>query len=120
MEDNMKDARNGRVDLRLIEPQDEQCSADRESDRADPRTGDSIFAWLAGLSAAIFIIAIVYGVTNRSTQTAFDRNAPRPAITSSTGEATPTTGSGGTSGDVETTGASTGGPAPSAPQHGGQ
>ena len=87
---------------------------------ADSRIGGSIWAWLAGLSAAIFIMAITYGVTNRNTQTALDRNAPVPSTAYSTGGAS-TTGFGGTSGGgMETTGASPGGADPNGPWKGGQ
>ena len=60
---------------------------------SNARTGSSIWAWLAGIAAISFIIAITYGFTNRDTQTAIDSNVP-PARTGAT-MGTETTGAGG-------------------------
>jgi hypothetical protein len=104
----MKDPRDDRFDPH------HRRSVDRENNLTDTQTSGSIWAWSAGLSAVLFIIAIVYGVMTREVQTAFDRNAPRPASAVSTGVPA-TTGFG----DIETTGASSGGGTPSPPPQSG-
>jgi hypothetical protein len=74
----------------------------RENDLAayDRRNGGSMWSWLAGVAAVIFIIAIVYGFATRNPQTAaFDRNTPA-ATTRSSPSGASSTGFGG----METTG----------------
>ena len=121
----MTDPRDYRSDPRLTEPRNDLRGGFRTNDVAasNSRTGSSIWAWLAAIAAVIFIIAIVYGFTNRDTQTALDRNAPR-ATTASAISGASTTGSGATTGagGTGTTGASStsGGSAPNAPRQSGQ
>ncbi|MGZ8331508.1 MAG: hypothetical protein ACXW3G_07655 [Rhodoplanes sp.] len=82
-----------RTDPRPSEPRNDLRGGYRDDDVAvsNARTGSSIWAWLAGIAAVVFIIAIIYGFTNRDTQTAIDNNVP-PART----DATTGTGAGGT------------------------
>ncbi len=92
----MTDPRDYRNDPRLSEPHNDLRGGSRDDDVAVPntRTGTSIWSWLAGIAAAVFIIAIIYGYTNRDTQTAIDSNAP-PARTGAT-SGNGMTGTGGT------------------------
>ncbi|NVO16544.1 MAG: hypothetical protein HXX10_21155 [Rhodoplanes sp.] len=54
------------------------------------RGGSPIWAWLAGIAAAVFIIAIVYGFSDIGAKdVAFDRNAPAATTGSSSGAAPP-------------------------------
>lgn len=80
-------------DPRLSEPRNDLRGGYRDDGGAvsNARAGNSIWSWLAGIAAVIFIIAIIYGFTSRDTQTAIDNNVP-PART----DATTGTGAGGT------------------------
>ncbi len=100
----MTDPRDYRNDPRLSEPSNDLRGRHPVKDGAVPntRTGTSIWSWLAGIAAAVLIIAIIYGFTNRDTQTAVDSNVP-PARTGAT------TSSGTTGAD--TTATAPGGPA---------
>ena len=82
-----------RTDPRPSEPRNDLRGGYRDDDVAvsNARTGSSIWAWLTGIAAVVFIIAIIYGFTTRDTQTAIDNNVP-PART----DATTGTGAGGT------------------------
>jgi hypothetical protein len=105
----MTDPRNDRVEPQLNKPR----AGFREDDvAANSRTGTSMWAWIAGLVAAIFLVAIIYGFANRDTETAGGGSVP-PATsgsTATTGAGGTTTGSGGTTG---------GGSAPSSTGQGG-
>ncbi|MGZ8388513.1 MAG: hypothetical protein ACXW3R_10125, partial [Rhodoplanes sp.] len=83
-------------DPRLSEPRNDLRRGYRDDGGAvsNARAGNSIWSWLAGIAAAVFIIAIIYGYTNRDTQTAIDSYAP-PARTGAT-SGNGTTGMGGT------------------------
>lgn len=83
-------------DPRLSEPRNDLRGGYRDDDVAvhNTRTGTSIWSWLAGVAAAVFIIAIIYGYTNRDPQTAIDSNAPPARTGATTGNGT--TGTGGT------------------------
>jgi hypothetical protein len=91
----MTDPRDYRHDPRPSEPRNDLRGGYRENDvsASDSRTGTSIWSWLAGIAAAIFIIAVIYGFTNRDTQTAIDSNAPPARTDATTGAGT--TGAGG-------------------------
>lgn len=79
-------------------PSGERDDAHHRFDTAPlgPKPGISLWAWLASISAAMFIIAISYGFANQPKQTAFDRNAPGPIANSLTSGPSP-----GPSGTVE-------------------
>jgi hypothetical protein len=121
----MTDPRDYRSNPRLTEPRNDLRGGFHANDVAasNARTGSSVWAWLAGIAAVMFIIAIVYGFTNRDAQTALDRNAPR-ATTGSATSGVSATGSGATTGagGTGTTGAgsTSGGSAPNAPRQSGQ
>ncbi|MDC7788097.1 hypothetical protein PQJ75_27770 [Rhodoplanes sp. TEM] len=88
----MSDPQDGTRDPRLSDPRGihNPAFADRNADPSVPgsRRSGSMWAWLAGIVAAVFIIAIVYGMTDRNAnEVTMDRNAPAA-----------TTGSGATSG----------------------
>lgn len=91
----MTDPQDGTRDLRLSDPRGihNPAFADRNTDPMEDaparRDGSSLWAWLAGIVAAVFIIAIVYGFSTSSNEVAFDRNAPAATTGSSSGAAPP-------------------------------
>lgn len=90
----MTDPRDYRRDPPADDPRRNMQGGFREDNMlADSRTGVSMWAWIAGIVAAVFIVAIIYGFTNRDSQMA-GGNVP-PATT---GSPTTTTGAGGTTG----------------------
>lgn len=84
-----------RTDPRPSEPRNDLRGGYRDDGGAvsNARAGNSIWSWLAGIAAAIFIIAVIYGFTNRDTQTTIDSNAPPARTDATTGAGT--TGAGG-------------------------
>lgn len=122
----MTDPQDGTRNLRQSDPRGihNPAFADRNTDPTlDPMTdpaarrgGSSMWAWLAGIVAAVFIIAIVYGFSTTSNEVAFDRNAPAATTGSSSGAAPPA-GSGassipGATGSASERSAAPGTPAP--------
>lgn len=101
----MIDPRDGTRDPRLSNPGgpgDDPVLGKRHGDPAgDPaarRGGGTMWAWLAGIAAAVFIIAIVYGFSNRgSDDVAFDRNGPAATTGSAATGTAPPAGSGASS-----------------------
>ncbi|CAL8980777.1 hypothetical protein RHODGE_RHODGE_01915 [Rhodoplanes serenus] len=101
----MAEPRDFERDARFDDPRGIQnpAFADRttEPPMPDGRRGSSMWAWLAGAVAAVFIIAIVYGVSSKNpNDVAYDRNAPAATTGSSAGTssgAAPPAGSGSSS-----------------------
>lgn len=100
---SMNDPQDGSRDPRLSDPRGihNPAFADRTADPSVPgaRRSGSMWAWLAGIVAAVFIIAIVYGMTDRNgSELTMDRNAPAATTGSgATSGATPPAGSGASS-----------------------
>lgn len=104
--DLYRDPRLSDVDPRY---RDDPGMDTRSPSRAEAEARNTMWGWVAGIIAAIFIVAIVYGFANNNPMTATTNN---PAAT--TGSAT--TGSGSSKMPAETTGSGTSTPMPSRPQ----
>ncbi|MFL9824775.1 hypothetical protein [Rhodoplanes sp. SY1] len=103
----MSDPQDGMRDPRLSDPRGihNPAFADRRVDAPEStrKSGTSMWAWLAGIVAAVFIIAIVWGMTDRSDNVALDRNGP--AVTTGSGAGSGTSTGSGTSSVPGATGA---------------
>ncbi|RAI45138.1 hypothetical protein [Rhodoplanes roseus] len=119
----MSDPQDGIRDPRLSDNRGihNPSFAERNADPSIPgaRRSGSMWAWLAGIVAAVFIIAIVYGMSSRNaSDVAFDRNAPSATTGSGTSSGTlPPARSGasnvpGTTGPASERSASPSAPAP--------
>lgn len=97
----MNDPQDGMRDPRLSDPRGihNPALADRSVDApaAVRKSSASTWAWLAGIVAAVFIIAIVWGMSDRNgNEMTMDRNAPAATTGSGAGSAM-TPGSGASS-----------------------
>ncbi|MFD2181100.1 hypothetical protein [Rhodoplanes azumiensis] len=97
----MSDPQDGMRDSRLGDPHGihDPAFADRTVDApaGARKSSASMWAWLAGIVAAVFIIAIVWGMTDRNgSQLTMDRNAPAATTGSGAGSA-PSSDSGASS-----------------------
>ncbi|MBK5961393.1 hypothetical protein CCR97_24765 [Rhodoplanes elegans] len=97
----MSDPQDGMRDPRLNDPRGihNPAFADRRVDTPSGgrKSGTTMWAWLAGIVAAVFIIAIVWGMSDRNgSELTMDRNAPAATTGSGAGSA-PSPGSGASS-----------------------
>lgn len=102
--DYSRDPRLNEVDPRY---RDDPGVESRSPARAEAEARNTMWGWVAGIIAAIFIVAIVYGFANNNGTTTATNTPNQPAATGSA-----TTGSGSARPPSETTGSGTSTPTP--------